>query len=227
MLLGCSTLSVNDDVSKHQIKDPYEKFNRKIYAFNTSADKYILRPLAKGYDVVVPKPVDTAIGNFFSNLTEPRNMVNNLLQGKLHNTAASFGRFAVNSTMGLLGLFDVASKLNVEQKDEDFGQTLAAWGVKSGPFIMLPLLGPSTVRGSIGLGVDSVALDPLRQIDESSTEIALRALRIIDLRQGFLGLDEVLEQQVDPYSFIKNGYQQRRINSLYDGNAPEQEFDDF
>lgn len=227
MMIGCSTLSVNDDVTKHHINDPYENFNRKVYAFNSTADKYVLKPLAKGYDVIVPDPVDTAIGNFFSNLTEPRNAVNNLLQGKLNDTATSVGRFAINSTVGLLGLLDVASKIDIQQKDEDFGQTLAAWGVDSGPYIMLPFLGPSTVRGTLGLTVDRVALDPVNEVDDSATETGLRVLRIIDLRQGLLGLDDVLEQQVDPYSFIKNGYQQRRIDSLYDGNAPEVEIDDF
>ena len=226
-MFGCSTLSVNDDVTKHHIKDPYEKFNRKVYAFNNTADKLILKPLAKGYDVIVPDPIDTAVGNFFNNLTEPRNAVNNLLQGKIDNTAKSVGRFAINSTIGLLGILDVASKMDIEEKDEDFGQTLAAWGFGSGPYIMLPFFGPSTVRGTVGFGVDKFALDPVNEIDSSSTEISLRALRIINTRQNLLSLDEVLEQQVDPYSFIKNGYQQRRIESLYDGNAPEQELDDF
>jgi len=227
LAIGCSTLSVNDDVSKHEIKDPFEKFNRKVFAFNTTTDKYVLRPLAKGYDIIVPRPVNTAIGNFFNNLTEPRNMVNNLFQGKFNNSASSLGRFLINSSLGLLGLIDVASKMDIKEEDEDFGQTLAAWGINSGPYIMLPFFGPSTIRGTVGLGVDRVALDPINEIDDSSTEIAFRALRLIDARQGLLGIDAVLDQQVDPYSFIKNAYQQYRIDALYDGNAPEQDLDDF
>lgn len=225
-LNGCTTLSATDDISLQTSSDPLESINRKIYAVNDVADKVVLRPVASAYDKVLPKPAKTGVRNFFRNLGEPLNVVNNLLQGKFDRALSSTYRFAVNSTVGLLGLIDVSDKLGVEAAPEDLGQTLAAWGVKPGPYIVVPLVGPTNLRDGIGRVTSSYAYYPINEITEETSErIALNAVGIIDTRVQLLGADQMLEEQLDPYAFLKSAFDQSRLKAIYDDNVPEVEED--
>lgn len=225
---SCSTTKVTDDPNKHYSTDPYEGFNRSVYKFNRTADRYVLKPVATGYSKVVPKPAKKGVSNFFSNLGEPLNVVNNLLQGKFDGALKSTYRFTVNSTVGLLGLIDVAKHYHVNEQPEDFGQTLATWGVKPGPYLMLPFLGPSNLRDSIGMASSNLVYYPYATVSNSrATQLGLLALDKIDFRASLLSSDSLLEAQVDEYSFVKNAYEQIRVDKIYDGNPPKQEFDDF
>lgn len=220
---ACSTLSSSDDPALQSSSDPLSGLNRRIYAFNSTADKAILKPAAKAYDAVLPDPAQRSVGRFFSNLNEPLNIVNNLLQGKVEDALNSTYRFAVNSTVGVFGLFDVAKHYNIEKKPEDFGQTLAAWGVKPGPYIVIPFLGPSNFRDGLGFVVDNGVYFPINELsDSNSTRIGITALNIIDTRASLLGTGDILENQLDPYLFLKEAYEQNRLNSIYDGAPPEQ-----
>lgn len=228
---GCTTLSVNDDPSAHIAGDPLEGLNRSIYGFNRTADKLVLQPVARAYDSTLPRPAKTGVKNFFSNLREPLNIVHNLLQGKGERALSSTYRFLVNSTVGVLGLIDVAKGYDVQPANEDLGQTLAAWGVGPGPYLMLPLRGPSNLRDGFGSVVDSLAYYPINEISDSgATRTGLVLLDIVSLRASFLGNEKLLESQVDEYGFLKSAFEQSRIDALYDGNPPEAEeesFDDF
>lgn len=227
-LTACNTLSVKDKVETQISTDPWQGFNRKVYAFNSGVDKAILRPIAVGYDKVIPDPAQRSVTNFLSNLREPLYALNNLLQGKYDRALGSTYRFVVNSTIGLAGLFDVAKKHDVSISKEDFGQTLAAWGVKPGPYLMLPFLGPSNLRDGAGYLTDNFLYYPYSIVsDSSATTTFLTILNVVDLRTELLGVDSLLEQQLDPYSFLKVAYEETRIKSLYDGQPPEKEEDDF
>ena len=229
LISGCNTLSVQDDHQRHISADPLQGLNRSIYAFNQGADKLILKPVAKGYSKIVPDPAKKSVSHFFSNLGEPINVINNLLQGKVGRAFSSTYRFVVNSTLGVFGLFDVAKSFNVEETPEDFGQTLAAWGVGPGPYLMVPLLGPSNLRDGLGSLIDSAAYYPLDEITDSPGErTALVVTSVISFRAGFLGVDDVLEKQLDPYGFLKQAVEKSRIKDIYDGNpplAPEEDYD--
>jgi len=221
---GCSTLKSTDDVSKQISGDPIEGFNRAVYGFNKTADKIILKPVAQAYKYTVPKPVNNSITNFFNNLAEPLNIVNNALQGKGNRALDSTYRLVINSTIGVLGLFEVAEYYNIEPAREDLGQTLASWGVKPGPYVMVPFLGPTNFRDGFGRVVETVAYYPPGGITNSDTvEISLNVLDIVDTRESLLSLDPVLESQVDQYNFIKSAYESNRIDKIYDGKAPKKE----
>jgi len=227
-LSACSTLSKSDDISTQTLNDPYENFNRKVYGFNATADKYILKPITKTYDAALPKPAKKGVSNFLNNLGEPLNLINNALQGKLDGALSSTYRFIVNSTIGVFGLFDIAKKHDVKLANEDFGQTLGSWGVKPGPYLVLPFLGPSNVRDGIGRIGDFVIFNSFDEFTNSNDQkTALTLINIIDIRYKLLNLDSILESQIDPYSFVRTGYQQNRINVLYDGNPPEADSEDF
>ena len=228
---GCTTLSVTDDPTAHRASDPFEGVNRSIYSFNRGADRLILRPAARAYDTVLPRPAKTGVSNFFANLREPLNIVHNLLQGKPDRALSSTYRFAVNSTVGLLGLIDVANYQGVRRAPEDFGQTLAAWGVSPGPYLMLPILGPTNLRDGTGRLVDSAIYFPINEItDSNGARTGLTVLDVVSFRASLLRNDKLLESQVDEYAFLKSAFEQTRINALYDGNPPpavEEDFDDF
>lgn len=234
ILLCCSiqACSTNNKTVSHDwntSSDPLEGLNRSIYAFNNTADKYILRPVAKGYNSAVPKPAKKGVSNFFSNLGEPISAVNNLLQGKVDRALGSTYRFVVNSTVGILGLLDVAKHQGVEKTPEDLGQTLAVWGVKPGPYLMLPFLGPTNLRDGLGRGVTSAVYYPINQISDSNgVRLGLTGLSIVDQRVGLLGFDSALEKQLDPYLFIKTTVDNARTDAINDGQSEdvdEQEFD--
>jgi phospholipid-binding lipoprotein MlaA len=201
--------------------DPWESLNRKTFAFNEFIDRYFLKPVAKGYQAVTPEPVDTSVTNFFSNLREVPSFVNHVVQARPKDAAADAGRFVVNSTVGVLGLFDVASKLGIEQKQADFGLTLGRWGVGSGPYLMLPFLGPSNLRDAAGQAVD-VFDYPVFYL-QSQAELPMRALEIVDGRADLLETEELITG--DRYVFIRNLYVQRR-EFLLGGGVAEPNFDD-
>lgn len=218
---GCAT----DQVYRNP-NDPWEPFNRVVYQFNDDFDTVLLKPVAKGYQFITPAPVDRGITNFFDNLADVRNGVNNALQFKMTRAFTSVGRVVVNSTVGVLGFVDVASNLNMPKYNEDFGQTLGTWGVAPGPYIVLPFLGPSTGRDTVGL-VGDWYTDPLTYVDDGGVAWGAKALRIIDRRADLLAASKVLEAAaLDPYSFVRDGYLQRRRSDIYDGNPPPEELEE-
>lgn len=206
--------------------DPWEGFNRRVFAFNDALDRAVLKPLAQGYDAITPQPVQTGVGNFFSNLGEIRTMLNSLLQGKPGNAGIAGGRFLLNSTVGIGGLWDVATGIELTGREEDFGQTLAVWGAGEGPYLVLPFFGPSTVRDTAGMPVDMYTY-PLTYVEDDEVRYGLTALRVIDTRASFLEEEELIRG--DRYSFIRDAYLQRRRFEVNDGEQGEDPFatDDF
>jgi len=202
--------------------DPLEGFNRAMYTFNDKLDQYLLTPLAKGYRYVTPTPVRRSISNFFSNLHDPPIMLNNLLQGKPKQATSDFTRFLVNSTFGVFGLFDVATIWDLPKHDEDFGQTLAVWGVGSGPYLVLPFFGPSDMRDAPALVVDW-EMYPLTHMQDRGTRNTILVVEVVDKRAQLLEASEILKQAAgaDPYVFVREAYRQQRLNLIYDGNPPQ------
>lgn len=200
-------------------KDPLEGMNRKIYGFNKGVDSIVLKPVAKAYDAVTPKPLQDGVGNVFRNVGEISNFLNNVLQFKLGEAGVDTGRFLINSTIGIAGLFDVASSVGLQRNEEDFGQTLASWGVDSGPFLMLPLLGPSTLRDGLAKPVDS-AMDPIQGIEHVPTRNRLMGTRLISGRVELFPVEKQLEDALDEYTFLRDAYLQRREFLIKDGAVP-------
>ncbi len=207
--------------------DPLEPVNRFNYKVNDKADTYILRPVAKGYDTVVPDPVQASVSNFFDNAGQPITMANSLLQLKWGKFNQSLGRFMINTTAGVGGLFDVATNLNVPHPNEDLGQTLGFWGLGAGPYLYLPLLGPSSGRELVGSLGDQFAnpINYLNEFDEIDDDYpwvpwVLRGVQGINLRASLLGFDQTLAQQFDPYAFVRSYYLENRLKKVYDGDVP-------
>lgn len=227
ILTGCATVSGPADP-----RDPLESYNRAAYAFNDGFDRYLLKPVAKGYDTITPAPVQKGVGNFFSNLDDILVMFNDLLQFKLIQFASDTGRFLVNSTLGLGGLIDWASDMGMPKHNEDFGQTLGYWGVPEGPYFVMPFLGPSTVRDAPSTFVDAAAFDPVWLEFENGYPLARRdsdvswgltALKFVDARASLLKAENIMDEAaLDEYTFIREVYLQRRLNLVYDGSPPEE-----
>jgi len=213
---GCATIPSG----KPDPRDPWERFNRTSFAFNDALDRAALKPAAKAYKKVTPRIVRTGISNFISNLDTISTVINDVLQGKMRQAGQDSARFLMNSTLGLGGLFDPASAAGLERNDEDFGQTLGKWGVKSGPYLMLPLLGPSTVRDSIGRIPDQFT-HPVNYLEDDSTRYIIRAVDVLDLRTGLLDLDAQLEKSYDRYAFVRSAWLQRREYMVTDGNIED------
>jgi phospholipid-binding lipoprotein MlaA len=208
-------------------RDPFEGFNRGVQAFNDDFDRSIAKPLATGYEKIVPAPVNNSITNFFSNLDDVIVLFNDILQLKFEQSLSDFGRITFNTTFGLLGLFDVATHMDLPKHNEDFGQTLGYWGVGSGPYLVLPFLGPSTLRDSAGLAVDW-EVDPMLQIEDTETKWGAVGLKAIDTRADLLRASRILDTAaLDPYVFLRDAYLQRRQNLVYDGNPPKSAIDEF
>ena len=222
LLTGCSSIS---GISKYaQQKDPLESFNRGVFAFNDTLDRAIIKPVAQGYSAVTPGPVKNMVNNFFSNLDDVVVTVNDLLQFKFRQAASDGSRVIFNSTFGVLGLFNVVDKL--EKHNEDLGQTLGYWGVSSGPYLVLPFFGPSSVRDGSGLYADSFASVIGRTKNMSARNRDWLA-EGVNTRAGLLEGEKVLDEAIiDRYSFIRDAYLQRRQSLVYDGNPPRQKFDD-
>lgn len=218
MLAGCAS---SGEVRERHPDDPWEGFNRKVFAFNDVVDRYALKPVARGYRFVTPDPVETGVGNFFSNLGEIRTTLNSLLQGEGGNAGVSTGRFLINTTVGIGGLFDVATRMDITGREEDFGQTLGAWGVGEGAYVVLPLLGPSTVRDTAGLPVDAYTY-PLTYVEDDTVRYGLRALQAVDARAGLLDQEALISG--DRYSFIRDAYLQQRRFEVNDGAMGEDPF---
>lgn len=230
LLLLISFLSACADIppEARSEQDPWEPVNRTVFEFNDAVDAVTLKPVAKGYEKVLPRPVRRSIGNFFTNLLTPSSALNNFLQGKPDGGFGELTRFMFNSTFGVAGLFDVAAAAGLEARSEDFGQTAAVWGVPAGPYIMLPFRGPTTLRDVVVMPLD-IATDPLYQYDESSVRDKLVVLRIVDIRAGLLVADKLLDDSKDRYVTIRESYLQNREYEIYDGYPPEDDefFDEF
>jgi phospholipid-binding lipoprotein MlaA len=218
LFTGCATIEgpPNPD-------DPYESFNRSMYTFNDTLDTYVLKPVAKGYQAITPDPVDKGISNFFSNLDDVLVMFNDLFQFKFGQAASDTARFVVNSTIGLLGFIDVATDFGLPKHNEDFGQTMGYWGIESGPYLVLPFFGPSSVRDGVGLVVDTTMDHELYYDNMSDAHRrGLFAVKVIDKRADLLKATNIIEDTApDPYSFIRDAWMQRRQNLVYDGSPPD------
>jgi phospholipid-binding lipoprotein MlaA len=205
--------------------DPFEGINRGTFAFNDAVDAAVLKPVAKAYQAVMPEFVRSGVSHVFTNVGEVAGSVNSLLQGKPVEAASSAGRFLVNSTLGILGLFDVATPMGLDRHDEDFGQTLGTWGVGSGPYLVIPLMGPSTVRDATGRGVDSF-LGWARRVDHIPTRNSAYAVEVIDVRAHLLGAGQTLEEAaLDKYQFLRDAYLQRRLRAVHDGKVSQEKLD--
>ncbi len=216
-LLGCAT---NGDP-----RDPLEPLNRGIYKFNDEVDKAVLKPVATGYKKAMPHPVQTAVGNFFSNLDDVLVLLNDLLQFKPDQSASDFSRLVWNSSVGIAGLIDVATPMDLPKHNEDFGQTLGYWGVGNGPYLVLPLLGPSTLRDTIGIVVDS-HFDPVTQHKPVPERNSAIAIHTVDTRSRLLDAEGILDEAaIDRYVFLRDAYLQRRRGLVYDGNPPREKFE--
>lgn len=213
-LQGCATVSNAD------ARDPWESMNRSVYNFNDAVDTIAIKPAARVYDKVVPKFVQTGVHNFLGNLGDVWSMANSALQLKGQHAVESFMRVSVNTVFGLGGVLDIATEMRLERHKEDFGQTLGYWGVKPGPYVVLPILGPSTLRDTLAYPVDYKG-DPIRQFNDQATRNSLVALRVTDVRVGLLqAVDTLKEASLDPYTFVRDAYLQKRQNDVHDGNPP-------
>lgn len=212
-------VSLSSQAEEPGNSDPWEGFNRAMFSFNEGADKYVLKPITKGYMFITPDPVEQGVSNVFSNLLEVTNVVNGLFQGKLGQAANDTGRFLVNSTVGLVGIFEVAEHLGLEKNEgEDFGQTLAAWGVGQGPYVVWPLLGPSTLRDTGAMPVNSLT-DPIRYIDHVPTRNTTMGVELIDTRARLMDAEGLISG--DKYSFVRDAYLQRRDYLISDGEIED------
>ncbi len=230
---NCSVNNSNIVDKTPEAEDPWENLNRDTFAFNQKFDKYLLAPLAKGYRLILPTEIRTGVRNFLSNLSEPWSSINSALQGDFKNTGSTLARFVINSTIGVLGIFDVAKEIGFEKQKEDFGQTLAVHGVGPGPYLMLPFLGPSTVRDALGK-VTSLYADPVTLALERNNKdewiwIGM-ALKGIDFReQNLEKIDNLNETSVDFYATLRSLYLERRNSMIRNQNIDEtdpfQEFD--
>ena len=220
---ACAVLSGCAAPSNPQ--DPFEKFNRASFAFNDTVDRVALKPAATVYKNVTPGFVQTGVGNFFGNLSDAWSAVNNILQGKGEAGMTDFTRFALNSTFGIVGLLDIASEAGLQKHDEDFGQTLGYWGVPSGPYLMLPIFGPSTVRDTTALPADLWG-DPWNHKEPANWRNIGTGVRVVDTRASILDASNLMEEAaLDRYEFIRDGFLQRRQSQVFDGNTERAEAD--
>jgi phospholipid-binding lipoprotein MlaA len=218
-LSACVTLPPN---SVRSPQDPWESWNRGVYKFNDAVDRGIVKPVTRTYVRVVPKPVRTGIHNFFANLDTPTTMVNDVLQGKFLAAGNDLGRFLLNSTFGLGGILDPATSAGLARNDEDFGQTLGKWGVHAGPFVELPILGPSDLRDAPAKLVDTYS-NPRQYIKNTYVKYGLYLPYLVDIRAELLPLDDTLKNVYDPYAFIRDAYLQRRAYLISDGKIKDEE----
>lgn len=216
-LQACATVANPDP------RDPLESWNRSVFKFNDAIDVAVVKPVAIAYRDVLPHWMRAGVGNFFNNLEDLWSGVNNALQLRGLYTAESFGRVLINTTMGLGGVLDVAGEMNMERHPANFGLTLGRWGVGAGPFLVIPLLGSSTLRDTAAMSVD-IGGNPVRRIEDDATRNALTLLNLVDTRAAYLKAGEVVEEAaLDKYSFTRDAFLQRRRNQVYDGNPPDEE----
>lgn len=217
LLAGCASVPYPDP------RDPWEGYNRSMTGFNDAVDAAVLRPVATVYREVLPQPVRTGVGNFFGNLGDAWSFVNNVLQAKPEGALHSFWRVVINTTIGMGGMFDPATEMRLERHREDFGQTLGHWGADPGPYLVLPILGPSTLRDTVALPFDFYG-NPAGQINDVPVRNSLTGLQLIDARARLLQAGDLLDEAaLDPYSFKRDAYLQRRLYDVHDGNPPQDE----
>jgi phospholipid-binding lipoprotein MlaA len=223
-LVGCASIPEGQPRSK---KDPWELVNRNVFSFNESIDKYAIKPITKVYEFIFPVYVRERFSNVFANVGDVYTAVNQLLQGKPKTAVEDLTRVIINTTFGIGGIFDVATEAGLEKHSEDFGQTFGVWGIKDGPYMMLPLLGPSNVRDTVGWAFDIQTDILLTYIDNIPVRNAITGIRIVDQRSKYLSSTSLLgEAAFDKYTFIRDAYIQRRRNRIYDGNPPLIDEDD-
>ena len=214
-LAGCTSQPLRPDP-----RDPLEKFNRSVYVMNDKLDRAVARPVAKAYRQVTPRVVQTGISNFWNNVEYPATIVNQFLQGKPGTGFRDLGRFLLNTVAGVGGILDPATAAGLERNDEDFGQTLGKWGVPPGPYLVIPILGPSSIRDGAGRVADRFT-DPVHYVDDWRWRWGLDGLRLLDRRARLLSLEDTLQDIYDPYSFIRNAYLRQREYAVHDGNVVE------
>jgi phospholipid-binding lipoprotein MlaA len=219
-LAGCQTLREGRGGPGQRL-DPWEKWNRKVFNFNEDLDRRVLRPVATVYSDVVPQPVRRGVSNFFSNFADAWSAINNMLQGKFELGFEDATRVGANTLFGLFGILDVASEMGLDHHYEDFGQTLGRYGVGVGAYLVLPVLGPSTVRDAAALPVNRLATPPAF-FDGTGTQVGLTVLQIVNTRSSLLGATRVIDQiSLDKYTFVRDAYLQRRRSLTFDGEPPE------
>ena len=215
LVSGCATTAAKPE-------DPYENFNRQMFAFNDGFDQAVFQPVAKGYRTVTNPPVRQGLSNFINNLEEPVTFANEVLQGKLPNAAGTVGRFVINTTIGIAGIFTPAQSMGIERTDEDFGQTLGVWGVGSGPYLVLPFLGSTSARDLAGLGAD-LAIDPINHADfkhDDETRGGIAAVGAISDREAAIETVDDVRTQLDPYTVVRRFYVRSRAAAV-GGSAPK------
>jgi phospholipid-binding lipoprotein MlaA len=221
---GLSAALLAAPVMAETEQDPWEGFNRSMFSFNETLDRYAVKPLAQGYRYVTPDIAEKGVSNFFDNIGDIGNLFNNLLQFKFEAAGKTFARLTFNTTIGLGGLIDVASPMGIEAYEEDFGQTLGYWGAGSGPYLVLPFFGPSTLRDGLALPVDW-AVDPVSEVDHVPTRNSLSGLRLVDTRSRLLKAEQIISG--DKYGFIRDAYLQRREYQINDGTVDVNYDSDF
>jgi phospholipid-binding lipoprotein MlaA len=221
---GCSSIPKE----QRDPRDPWQLYNRAMFKFNTDFDNAFLKPVSQGYQAITPEPVNHGITNFFNNVADLTSAVNNALQFKLSRAGSDVGRVVVNTTVGLVGFIDVASNIGIPSYKEDFGQTLGYWGFGDGPYFVMPILGPSSVRDTVGFAGD-IVIDPFFSLQEDEIYWGFVVLRAIDTRAGLLAAGDLMDEAaLDRYVFVRDAYLQRRRNLVHDGNPPDdQDYDLF
>lgn len=220
LLAGCASVPAATRAA-HDARDPFESYNRWMFGVNDAVDRAVVKPAAQAYVRVLPQPVRTGVGNFFRNLSYPRTVLNDFLQGKFADGSRDTARLTMNTLFGLGGIFDPATRVGLDRHDEDFGQTLGRWGVRSGPYLVLPVLGPSTVRDSVGRVPDEYS-GGRHYISSSNLRWSLTALDAINVRAGLLDAETLADGTFDRYAFIRNAWLQRRNYLVHDGDVPDE-----
>ena len=216
-LSACATTNALDE------RDPWEGFNRSVFSFNETMDDFVFEPVGKVYDFITPDPIDNGISNFFGNIAMIPVIANDILQFKFTQMVNDSVRFFINSTLGLLGFFDIAGDANLRSSGEDFGQTLAHWGMGPGPYLVVPFFGPATVRDAAGFAVDGIVLNPVSYLDNDLVVAGLLSLNYVDVKSDLLSAGDLIgEAALDEYEFLKNAYFEKRSSQIND-NA----FEDF
>ncbi len=228
-LAGCATTgTTTGNVDPDTSVDQWEGMNRALFAIHKPYDRFLWRPIAVGYHKVIPRSFRRAITNFFLNFRSPVYIVNDVLQGKPGHAFQSTARYVINSTLGLGGIWDPAEiSAGLPARQEDFGQTLAIWGLNSGPYLFVPFLGPATVRDGFGILVDAVTLGSILSNSDSSVRSKAFGLFYVSSRANLLKVDQLVENAADEYVFMREAFLQRRIYVIYDGDPPEEDFEDF
>lgn len=214
LVISCAMTGCASTWNPKDPKDPYENYNRKVFAFNLSVDRHVYRPIARGYDAITPKPVQKSVANFFNNVDQVPTIANDLLQLNIPWTFQDVGRLVVNTTLGIGGLFDVAKHMGLERHSQDFGLTLAKWGVRESPYLMVPFFAPSTARDFTASFVDYYGLSIWPYVDPQWLSYSLYGVNLVELRAALLPTDKLIDEAFDPYVFMRDAYLQNREGKI-------------